>query len=201
MQTPEPTIDPIPEPAESSASTGSGGGPSVATLIGAGAAALAAIGFLALLFFDGPGADAGDGVSDTGLGQSAFLAEDGSTVTLVEFQGEPLIVNFFASWCGPCRAEMPDFEQVHMARQDEVVFLGISHDLDQGTWKALVEETGVTFETVFQPQQELYTALDAKGMPTTVFFSPTGEVVYQHTGLLTDDRLEELIDEHFGSDL
>ena len=109
-------------------------------------------------------------------------------------QGSRWFWNFFASWCGPCRAELPEFERVSLANKDAVTFLGISHDLDEVTWRSFVEETSVTYDTVFQPDQELFEALDAKGMPTTAFISPDGEVLQVWTGILSEDKLQELID-------
>lgn len=162
------------------------------------AVAVVAVAIALVLAFSG--SDDGDAAigSNGELDDLAFLTTDGTTSTLAEYRGDALVVNFFASWCAPCRAEMPDLEQVHLARQDEVRFVGINHDLDEATWRSFVDETEVTFETVFQPDTEIFTALDAKGMPTTALVSADGEVVYLHTGLLTDELLEELIDEHFG---
>ncbi len=162
------------------------------------AVAAVAVAVALVLAFSGSDDDGAAIGSNGELDSLAFLTTDGTTSTLAEYRGDALVVNFFASWCAPCRAEMPDLEQVHLARQDEVRFIGINHDLDEATWRSFVDETEVTFETVFQPDTEIFTALDAKGMPTTALVSADGEVVYLHTGLLTDELLEELIDEHFG---
>ncbi len=164
----------------------------------AAAAAVGVIAALALVFAFVGGDDASTDAGGDAISNLAFLTTDGSNATLADFEGDPLVVNFFASWCAPCRAELPDLEQVHQARIDEVTFLGINHDLDESTWRSFVQETEITFQTVFQPDQELFTALDAKGMPTTVLLSADGEVLHLHTGLLTDELLEELIDEHLG---
>ncbi len=203
METPSPKIDQSPtgsppdqpDPVEAPADDQERSRPPVAIAV---AAALGVVAALALVFaLAGDGDDAA--ISGSGSNELAgldFLNTDGSTADLTAFEGEPLVVNFFASWCAPCRAELPDLEQVHLARQDEVTFLGINHDLDEETWRTFVGETEITFETVFQPQTEIFTALDAKGMPSTAFVAPDGEVLHLHTGLLTDDLLEELIDEH-----
>lgn len=165
----------------------------------AAAAAVGVVAALALIFAFTSGTDETvDAGIDDELAALGFLATDGSTSNLSEFRGEPLVVNFFASWCAPCRAELPDLEAVHQARQEQVTFLGINHDLDESTWRSFVDETEITFQTVFQPDTEIFTALDAKGMPSTAFVSADGEVLHLHTGLLTDELLEELIDEHLG---
>lgn len=170
--------------------------PTTMALAAVGAVAVALL--LVLVFTGGDGDAEAAGEANGELAALGFLTTDGSTSSLAAYRGDPLVVNFFASWCAPCRAELPDLERVHLARQDEIRFVGINHDLDEATWRSFVDETEITFETVFQPDTEIFTALDAKGMPTTVLLSADGEVLHLHTGLLTDDLLEELIDEHLG---
>ncbi len=153
---------------------------------------------------DAGGAESGAGdtpadaaASDpSGISNLAFTTESGDEADLSDFYGEPLVVNFFASWCAPCRAELPDFEAVHLAVEDEVTFLGVSHDIDEGSWRGLVDETGITFETVFQPNQDIWETLGLFGMPSTIFISAEGELVHRFTGPLDDEALIDLIAEH-----
>lgn len=168
-------------------------------IAGAVLAAVLAAAFLVALSTDTTSGSTGttDGAS-VEVATLEFLTGDGSTAALADYRGQALVVNFFASWCPPCRAELPDFEQVHQDRRDEVTFLGVNHDLDETTWRTFVSETEITYETVFQPNTEIFTALEAQGMPSTAFVSPDGEILYLHTGLLTGDRLNELIDQHLG---
>jgi thiol-disulfide isomerase/thioredoxin len=160
------------------------------------AAGLAAVALVALLFVFGGGSssDSADG-GDSGFRALAFTTESGDTADLNDYVGQPLVVNFFAAWCAPCRRELPDFEAVATDNLDTVKFLGVSHDLDESTWRNLVAETGVTFETVFQPGSEIHTAVEAQGMPTTIFVSADGELLDVHTGLMTADVLQDRIDE------
>lgn len=146
--------------------------------------------------------DAGATDSDTatgdssGIGELVFLTDGGEESSLSEFYGQPLVVNFFASWCAPCRAELPDFEEVHVAAGDRVQIVGVSHDIDESSWKSLIDEVGVTFPTVFQPNQEIWESLDLFGMPSTVLITPDGEVVHVFQGPLNATLLTELIGEH-----
>ncbi len=137
-----------------------------------------------------------DGSSDAAAGYATipFTTVDGGTGTLADYQGEPMVVNFFASWCPPCRAELPDFEAVSQGNPG-VTFIGISHDLDETSWRSLVEEVGISYDTVYQPGTEIWTELGGQAMPTTVFISADGEILDSHAGLLTADRLQQLIDE------
>lgn len=127
-----------------------------------------------------------------------FEGFDGRTVTLADYAGRPLVVNLFASWCAPCVAEMPAIEAVKQDVGDEVAFLGIAVNDRLEDARALVERTGVTWDLARDPQGELTTGLGAVGMPTTYLVSADGEVVEQHTGELTGDRLRELLRDRLG---
>ena len=167
----------------------SGSGKSlVIALLVAAAAALT----LFALFSGGESAsEAPSEVSDL-----TFLTTSGETSSLSAYEGDLLVVNFFASWCAPCRAELPEFEEVANNNLDTVRFVGVNHDLDEQTWRTFVSETEISFETVFQPNTEIWTALDAKGMPSTAFVTADGEVVHLWTGVLSAELLQEKIDEH-----
>ncbi len=134
---------------------------------------------------------------ETGLAAFPLQSTSGETVNLAQFDGQPLVINFFASWCGPCRAELPDFEAVHQELGDDVTFVGISRDNSTDGWRSLVDETGVTFDTFFEGSVNgLFEHVDGRGMPTTVFVSPDGEVQQVWSGILDDATLKELIAEH-----
>ena len=133
--------------------------------------------------------------------QLAFVTVDGSTATLADHRGEPLVVNFFASWCAPCRAELPAIEKINQQAAGRVQVLGINSDLDQSTWRSFVAQTDITYPTVFQSDQSIWTALDLSFMPSTVLINPDGTVAFKYTGLITEDKLRGLIDEHFAVEL
>ncbi len=128
------------------------------------------------------------------LGFSVRTAE-GSDAIVADFVGEPLVVNYFAAWCGPCRAELPGFEKVATEVAAEGVrFLGISRDIDEGTWKSFIAETNVSFPTVFEGSGEgSFEALGATGMPTTVFLRSDGSIADVFSGLLPESTLREKV--------
>lgn len=134
---------------------------------------------------------------DSDLLALAFTTEDGTQGTLSDYLGQPLVVNFFASWCPPCRAEMPDFEEVH--RSGEAAIIGVNSDFDEPTWRSFVDQAGVTFPTVYQPNQEIYEALGGVFMPTTAFLDADGTVLGVHAGAMTADQLRSSIEDYFGS--
>jgi peroxiredoxin len=169
------------------------------SLAGLGAAALAAAVLLLIVFNVGGGSDDKAPVgSGNGLEQFEFSTVDGATVTFATFDGQPLVVNYFAAWCGPCRAELPDFEEVHQTVKDDgIIFLGVSQDADQASWKSFIAETGVTYETLYEGSAAgSFRFLDARGMPTTVFITADGDVAEVFSGLLPKSSLEEKIQEH-----
>jgi thiol-disulfide isomerase/thioredoxin len=119
----------------------------------------------------------GAGDRDQSVEQVSFSRFDGSTGTLADYRGRPLVVNFFASWCAPCVREMTDFQQVHRELGDRVAFLGVNvrDRLEDG--RSIVNQTGVTYDLARDPQGDLLQRLGGVAMPTTVLFNAEGKVV------------------------
>jgi thiol-disulfide isomerase/thioredoxin len=115
-------------------------------------------------------------------------------------QGKPVVLNLWAGLCPPCRLEMPDFEAVNKELGDQVVFFG----LDVGPFtklgsredgQALIRELGVTYPVGTTSDADVVKDYKLIGMPTTYFISPNGEIVQQWTGLLTEEKLVELVED------
>jgi cytochrome c biogenesis protein CcmG, thiol:disulfide interchange protein DsbE len=141
---------------------------------------------------------AGRANESAGLPSEPFEMSDGSTATFAELIGQPLVVNFFASWCPPCRAEMPDFEEVHAAVGDEVRFLGLALQDTAGAAQALVDATGVSYEWAFDPDGAIFAGFRGFSMPTTVYISADGEIVGRDNGAIAISTLRDRIEELFG---
>jgi thiol-disulfide isomerase/thioredoxin len=157
-----------------------------------------AIGLLALVAACGD-SGGGDLPQTAGqLDQYAYELPDGTPATLAERGGgAPLVVNFFASWCGPCKAEMPDFEAVSQAAGDQVTFLGLAVNDAADAAQGIIDDTGVTYPWGLD-SESLLVEFDGIGMPTTVFFGPDGEYLESHVGVLSAADLEAKLAEHFG---
>lgn len=159
---------------------------------------ITALGVAILLLLSGRQADeSADGGSETtaGLLDIELATLDGAPVRLDAYAGgRPLVVNFFASWCGPCVREMPDFEAVHGRRGDDVQFLGVNLQDSPAAAAELIQQTGVTYDVVRDARGELFRAVNGFSMPTTVFLSADGDVVEVHGGELSQRALEARID-------
>lgn len=122
---------------------------------------------------------------------------EGERFNLSDYEGKPVVMNFWASWCPNCVAEMPDFERVHQSAAGEIVFLGINQSDDRPSAEDLAHETGVTYRLAADPQGEIFQAFGGAGMPTTVFIDPSGNVVDVVVGQLSQDTLTGYIERSF----
>ncbi len=116
--------------------------------------------------------------------------------TFASHLDKPLVVNFFAAWCSPCRAELPEFETVYQELEDQVNFIGISRDDSVAPSLDLLAETGVSYPSGWDRDGSLVTELRLLGMPSTLMVDRDGVVVEQWTGVLTAEGLRRLITEH-----
>jgi thiol-disulfide isomerase/thioredoxin len=128
------------------------------------------------------------------LPSTTFTTLDGRSASFADYEGTPLVVNFLASWCAPCRDELPGFQAVHDELGPKVAFLGLNPNdrLDDAT--AFVQRLGVTFDVGRDPNGELFEAFGVAGMPSTFFVSPTGEILGSAVGKLSADGLRSRID-------
>lgn len=107
--------------------------------------------------------------------------------------GRPTLVNIFASWCGPCRAEMPMLNASYRTHQSEIAFLGIAHLDRYEDALQFIDELAVPFPTVFDLDGDFAFAVESRGMPTTVVFDADGTLVARVIGELTETSLAELL--------
>ena len=114
---------------------------------------------------------------------------------LVGLRGKPVIVNIWASWCGPCRAEMPLLERAWEAHRDEVVILGVASKDAEGPSRAFMNEFGITYPNVFDTSGAIRSRLGLRGFPTTYVFGADGKLRTTVVGGVTDQRLGAILED------
>ncbi len=125
------------------------------------------------------------------------LVHSDRVVSLNQFQGRPLIVNFWASWCTPCRKEMPALANVARQLSGKVGFVGLDTEDDRNSGLSFSRSTGVGYPLAIDTAQ-VASSYGVYGLPTTVFISADGKVVGRQIGGLGQARLIALIRHTFG---
>src|SRR5204863_1119497 len=110
-----------------------------------------------------------------------------------DYEGKPVVLNFWASWCDPCEKEMPALEQVHGRVGDRIAFVGIDGQDSRRNAVALLRRAGTTYPAGYDPTDKVHTSYRLFGRPNTVFVSETGRIVASHNGELTAIQLESLL--------
>lgn len=124
----------------------------------------------------------------------ALTRLDGEPLALSDYQGKPMVVNFWASWCPPCISEMPAFEEVFQGRGGEVAFVGINVRESPEVAGDMADRTGVTYDLALDPNGSASRTFNVVNMPTTVFVTADGIVASAHAGALTSTELDARID-------
>jgi cytochrome c biogenesis protein CcmG/thiol:disulfide interchange protein DsbE len=125
------------------------------------------------------------------------LTDPAARLSLSSFHGKDLVVNFWASWCVPCRTEMPLLESAYRKVRSKVAFLGIATNDTPAAARTFLSEVHVTYSAVSDQNAAVATAYGVYGLPTTVFISPSGKVLGRHVGQLHSTTLDEALKEAF----
>lgn len=122
---------------------------------------------------------------------------EGNEVHLSDFAGKPVVLNFWASWCGPCKSELPAFENVWQEFGGDIEFLmvnltdGVSETVD-GVSK-FVSKNGFTFPVYFDTAQNAAYTYGVTSIPATALISAEGEIVAAQVGAVSEDSLRNAV--------
>ncbi len=143
-----------------------------------------------------------DSADDTAAEQSPDTAPDftvqdgeGNSVKLSDFFGKPIVLNFWASWCPPCKAELPDFDDAYKKYDGEVVFLMVNMTDNQmetvEVAKDFIKTYGYDLPVYFDVDYEAAMVYGVRSIPQTYFINAEGEAVASATGMISAAQLEQ----------
>lgn len=126
---------------------------------------------------------ASSGLAGKAAPDFALKSSTGENLRLSEFRGDVVMINFWATWCGPCRQEMPLLDELY-ARYQRVGFnlLGVNIDDDSGRAMRMIEELGVKFPVLFDARKDVSKLYEVEAMPVTVLVDREGTVRFVHHG-------------------
>lgn len=139
---------------------------------------------------DGPVLPANAARSGKEVPDFSLIDVTGESVALSDFQGKRVLLNVWASWCPPCRAEMPDLEALHQ-KYDDLVVLAVNSGDDAATVKEFVDNFDISFPVLIDENQQVSKLYKVRGLPTTFFIDSQGILRKTHMGQL-DASVAEL---------
>jgi thiol-disulfide isomerase/thioredoxin len=137
-------------------------------------------------------------------GEPIELPPEGSipAVSAAEFEqmlvgqhGRPVIVNIWASWCAPCRTEMPVLQEAAETYASEAVILGVASNDDQEAARDFLQDLGITYPNAFDASGQIQAALELSSYPTTYVFGADGTLRARVNGGISEQRLAGLIED------
>lgn len=142
----------------------------------------------------------GNGIQDKTMAIDFIVQDiDGNDVRLSDFYGKPIVLNFWASWCPPCKSEMPEFNQTYNEFNGEIVFLMINQtDGSRETVEKAsdyVKSQGFTFPVYYDTTFEAATLYNVTAIPTTYFIDKEGTIISQVKGAMDKSILLDKIKE------
>ena len=121
----------------------------------------------------------------------------GKTVSLSDLRGEPVYLNFWATWCPPCREEMPDIQQVYTEKGQQVRFLAVNLT---GTEKSVqgvrefLSAGGYTFPVLLDEDNAVAEQYQVRAIPTSIFIDAAGVITYRYAGAMNKEKLEAALE-------
>ncbi|EIJ77982.1 ahpC/TSA family protein [Bacillus methanolicus PB1] len=118
----------------------------------------------------------------------------GETVKLSQFEGKKVMLNFWATWCPPCKEEMPEMEQFYREKKEEIVILAVNID-PQYDVQRFAKEMGVTFPILLDEDDSVNKKYQILTIPTTFFIDEKGMIRSKYLGSMTIDKMKQYLDD------
>ena len=119
----------------------------------------------------------------------------GETIQLKDYRGKPVLLNFWATWCAPCRLEMPAFQSRFEEGAGELAIVAVNNAESASDVQSFVDDFGLTFDILLDPDAEIQRLYLVRGYPTSVLIDADGVIRVQHIGLMTEDQLDGYLQE------
>jgi peroxiredoxin len=150
---------------------------------------------LALVACAGPAGTERQGIAEGRLARD-FTLEDlaGEEVSLSDYAGSVVLINFWATWCAPCKAEIPTLEAAFQAHRDQgFVVLGVEVEDSRRTVERFVSETEMTYPVLLDPSGRVKQAYRVSGLPMSLLVDREGVIRVRHIGYLSADKLADYL--------
>ncbi|MCK8503754.1 MULTISPECIES: TlpA family protein disulfide reductase [Myxococcus] len=121
--------------------------------------------------------------------------DTGEKVSLADLKGRPVVINFWASWCGPCQYEHPVLEWGQREYGSQAVFLGVVFEDSEDNARAFLRRQGYSFPQLIDPRSRMAVSYGVAGVPETYFIDPAGTIRGKHVGPIDPESLTRRIRE------
>jgi thiol-disulfide isomerase/thioredoxin len=138
------------------------------------------------------------GYPAAGFNLAALNAGGVEQISLESLKGKPLVLNFFATWCSPCRQEIPLLARAYTQNQERVEFVAIDLGEPAATVKKFIQTQQITYPVLLDPEHATERLYRVRGIPTTYFLDADGRIVDQHLGVLTEKTLQQYLNKLTG---
>ena len=174
-------------------------------VIGLWAGVCLGVGVISVLVFTGviPLLENSDGVEapplaveESGMPAPVFELPDlaGNVRRLSDYRGKVVVLNFWATWCGPCIREMPMF-QAFQDRYPDMVLLGVDEEESAETVRDFIKKMGLTYTILLDEKADLARDMQVNYLPTTFFIDGQGDIRFRHYGILNEEQLTHYLTE------
>ncbi len=120
-----------------------------------------------------------------------FTLPDGTTTKLSDLHGKKVLLNFWATWCGPCQAEMPALERAHQQHGSDVTIIGVNKDEDVDTIRTFIKDVPVSFPLVLDPDSVITYGYGVHNLPMSFFINTDGTINEVKLGGMDDDYIAQ----------